>query len=122
MIGNLDDFLIVLLVGILLFAGDKNSAGSLKNLLKSYNEFKKKRDELILELRRELNEVTEEAVTPVKEVSSSFRTGINEINNTYNEARNNFQDVRAKLLEERIKEIEEELKKLKKQQSGSGNK
>ncbi|BFH73668.1 hypothetical protein SJAV_16120 [Sulfurisphaera javensis] len=115
MIGSLDDFLIVVLVGILLFAGDKNSVNSIKSVLKGYNEFKKRRDELVAELRREINDIAEESSTPIRDVSQHFKQGVESLNNSYLQARNNFQDMKVKLLEERIKELEEEIEKLKKQ-------
>ena len=115
MIGSLDDFLIVVLVALLLFAGDKN-ASSVKNLFKAYNEYKKRRDELTAELRRELNEIINETTSSVREVSNQFRSSVNELNTN---VRSSFDDIRIKLLEERIRQLEDELRKLKENKNGS---
>jgi len=117
-IGSLDDFLIVVLVALLLFAGDKN-ASSIKNLFKAYNEYKRRRNELTAELRRELNEIANESTSPVREVSNQFKSGINELN-TY--TRTSYEDMRMKLLEERIRQLEDELRKLKESKNGSDGK
>jgi len=114
MISSIDDFLVILLVGLLLFAGDKTSANNIKSIMNAFNEFKKRRDEFINELKRELNEVTSSNTEIIRDVSSTFNQGLNEAKNTLVSSANEI-----KLLEERIRELEDEIERLKRQ---NGNK
>ncbi|MFP3201416.1 MAG: hypothetical protein RXR43_04025 [Sulfolobus sp.] len=114
MISSIDDFLVILLVGLLLFAGDKTSASNIKSIMNAFNEFKKRRDEFINELKRELNEVTSSNNEIIRDVSSTFNQGLNEAKNTLVSSVNEI-----KLLEERIRELEDEIERLKRQ---NGNK
>ncbi|MEM4884019.1 MAG: hypothetical protein QXO77_00660 [Saccharolobus sp.] len=95
MIGNLGDFLVVVVVFILLMAGDKNAAKNAKSIGKFLGELRRRQNEFKNELMRELNSIDEdEKVVQYKYV------------------RDLSQD-RVKELEMKIKQLQEELQRLK---------
>ncbi len=101
------------MLGIILLAGDKNSISTIKNVVKTYNELRRKQTEIVNELKREFNEIAqsnEEIVRPLSEVS---RTMYYE---TTNDTPVNYsiKDYKMDMLEQRIKELEKELNELKK--------
>ena len=95
MIGNLGDFLVVVVVFILLMAGDKNAAKNAKSIGKFLGELRRRQNEFKNELMRELNSIDEDE----KVVQSKY-------------VRDLSQD-RVKELEMKIKQLQEELQRLK---------
>jgi len=79
MISNLEDTLVILLVALLLFGGDKKAVESVKNLGKMWGEFRRRQEELKRELIRELNEASE----PMRQVGSEVSKGVSEAGQTY---------------------------------------
>ncbi|MCI4455195.1 MAG: twin-arginine translocase TatA/TatE family subunit [Sulfolobus sp.] len=114
MISNLEDTLIVLLVALLLFGGDKKAVESVKNLGKMWGEFKRRQEELKRELMRELNEASE----PIRQVGSEVSKGVSEAGQTYyvrpysNFTPSNSED-KIRKLEEEIRRLQAELERLK---------
>ena len=95
MIGNLGDFLVVVVVFILLMAGDKNAAKNAKSIGKFLGELRRRQNEFKNELMRELNSIDEDE----KVVQSKY-------------VRDLSQD-RVKELEMKIRQLQEELQRLK---------
>lgn len=95
MIGNLGDFLVVVVVFILLMAGDKNAAKNAKSIGKFLGELRSRQNEFKNELMRELNSIDEDE----KVVQSKY-------------VRDLSQD-RVKELEMKIRQLQEELQRLK---------
>ncbi|BDB97529.1 hypothetical protein [Saccharolobus caldissimus] len=95
MISNVGDFLVVLVVFILLLAGDKNAGKTAKSIGKFLSQLRKSQEEFKNELIREINNIDDN------------------VNNTnFRYIRNVSQD-RVRELELRIKELQEELQRLK---------
>jgi sec-independent protein translocase protein TatA len=96
MISNVGDFLVVLVVFILLLAGDKNAGKTAKSIGKFLSQLRKSQEEFKNELIREINNIDD-----------------NYVNNTnFKYIRNVSQD-KVRELEMRIKELQEELQRLK---------
>lgn len=96
MIGNLGDFLVVVVVFILLMAGDKNAAKNAKSIGKFLGELRSRQNEFKNELMRELNSIDEDE----KVVQ-------------YNKYVRDLSQDRVKELEMKIKQLQEELQRLK---------
>lgn len=95
MISNVGDFLVVLVVFILLLAGDKNAGKTAKSIGKFLSQLRKSQEEFKNELIREINSIDDN------------------VNNTnFKYIRNVSQD-RVRELEMKIKELQEELQRLK---------
>ncbi|WP_338600753.1 hypothetical protein V6M85_12590 [Sulfolobus tengchongensis] len=94
MINNLSDFLVVVVVFILLMAGDKNAGKTARSIGKFLGEMKKRQEEFRSELMRELNSVDENPTTTFKYVKS-------------------VSEDRVKELEAKIRQLQEELERLK---------
>ncbi|AKA73778.1 twin-arginine translocase TatA/TatE family subunit [Saccharolobus solfataricus] len=99
MINNLSDFLVVVVVFILLMAGDKNAGNTAKSIGRFLGELRKRQNEFKTELMRELNSVDNTNSVPPS--SSNFK---------YVKVTN--QD-RVRELEAQIKRLQEELERLK---------
>ncbi len=85
MLGNLDDMVIVIIVGILLLGGMKNPHKAARDIGKTINEMKNVQRQFSEELKRELDDTTQE----------------------------NDQPSSVKELEDKIKELQRELERLK---------
>ncbi|AAK40804.1 Hypothetical protein SSO0483 [Saccharolobus solfataricus P2] len=99
MISNLSDFLVVVVVFILLMAGDKNAGNTTKSIGRFLGEIRKRQNEFKNELMRELNSVEATNNTPF--TGSNFK---------YVKVTN---QERVKELEAQIKRLQEELERLK---------
>ncbi|AOL15911.1 hypothetical protein BFU36_03315 [Sulfolobus sp. A20] len=101
MLNNVNDFLVVLVVFVLLMAGQKDVGNTAKSIGRFIGELKKRQEEFRTELMRELNSASledEKVNIPTKYVKS--------VNNTNN-------DEKVKEIEMKIRQLQEELKRLK---------
>ncbi len=85
MLGNLDDMVVVIIVGILLLGGMKNPHKAARDIGKTINEMKNVQRQFSEELKRELDDTIQE----------------------------NDQPSSVKELEDKIKELQRELERLK---------
>ena len=107
MMGNISDTLVLVLIAILLLSGQKDVAGTLRNLGKTIEEFKKRQNEFKSELLRELNETNEIPKSIAREISSE---------DYYNRYLKPTQSSNEKIreLEEQIAKLRLELERMKK--------
>ncbi|QGA67576.1 twin-arginine translocase TatA/TatE family subunit [Sulfolobus sp. E11-6] len=99
MISNLSDFLVVIVVFILLMAGDKNAGNTAKSIGRFLGEIRKRQNEFKTELMRELNSVEDTNNTQLTGASFKYVKVANQ--------------ERIKELEAQIKRLQEELERLK---------
>lgn len=99
MVGDFFQTLILIMIAILLLAGEKDVASVARNIGKAIEELKRRQSEIKNELMRELNEVDEVNRSVVREM-------------TYDDS---YKYVRpsSQASSERIKELEEQINKLK---------
>lgn len=104
MIGNISDTAIIILVAILLLAGQKDVAGTVRNLGKTLEEIRRRQNEFKNEIMRELSETGE--------VTNSIKKDLSDepIIRPYYQP---TQDYKIKQLEEEIKRLQSELERLK---------
>ncbi|BDC17282.1 twin-arginine translocase TatA/TatE family subunit [Acidianus sp. HS-5] len=104
MLGNISDAAIIILVAILLLAGQKDVGGTIRNLGKTLEEMKKKQEDFRQEFMRELNETGE--------VSNSIKKDLSDapIIKPYHQQTN---DHKIEQLEDEIKRLQSELERLK---------
>jgi sec-independent protein translocase protein TatA len=114
MISSLEDTLILLLVALLLFGGDKKALESVKSLGKMWGELKKRQEELKQELIRELNETSEPFNQVKREILYDPPPTVRPYQRTtgINSPLNNEERIRK--LEEEIRRLQAELERLKK--------
>ncbi len=114
MLSNISDMIIIIIVGILLLGGEKDISGTVRNLGRTFQEFKKRQEEFRNELTREINEVgdipRQAGQNLITDVSSTY-------NKKYNS--NSYSQDKINQLEEEIKRMQAELERLKK--DGSKN-
>ncbi|MEW9492561.1 MAG: translocase [Candidatus Aramenus sulfurataquae] len=126
MIGNISDFLIVLIVGILLLSGQKDISSTAKNIGKTLNQLKRTQEQFRQELAREINgglgDVAEETKkSVVTDVTPMYRR-VNKISPqpvTTLPSNGNKQEDKIKQIEDEIKRLQMELERLK--QNGNKN-
>ena len=99
MMGNISDTLILVIIAILLLAGEKDVVSTARNIGKTIEEFRRRQNEFKNELLRELDETTDVHRSIVKDM-------------TYDD---NYEYVRSppQTSNEKIKELEEQINKLK---------
>ena len=105
MLGNISDTAIIILVAILLLAGQKDIAGTIRNLGKTFEEIKRRQEEFRQELTRELSEAGE--------ITGSIKKDLSDepiIRPYYQQS----QDYKIKQLEDEIRRLQSELERLKK--------
>lgn len=122
MIGNLADTAILLLVIILLLAGEKNVSETIRNVGKFYQELRRRQIEFTSELRRELaslNEIRPDEVShEVRNVSHEMRSELVRQVSFNSPVYQRYNDKIAQL-ESEIKRLKAELERLK--QDGNKN-
>ncbi|MEM0173907.1 MAG: twin-arginine translocase TatA/TatE family subunit [Sulfolobaceae archaeon] len=111
MIGDITDFLILLLVAVLLFSGDPNIKETAKTLGKTLGELRRRQVEFTNEIKREILEETTNSINNELNLNTNNANRMIYIKPIY------YQDEdKIKLLEERIKQLQEEIERLKNEQ------
>lgn len=112
MLSNISDMMIIIIVGILLLGGEKDISGTVRNLGRTFQEFKKRQEEFRNELTREINNIGD---IP-KQAGQDL---ISDVSSSYNRKYNSYNQEKINQLEEEIRKMQAELERLKK--NGSKN-
>ncbi len=101
MLGSLSDTLIIIIVAVLLLAGEKDLSGTIRNIGKYWNQLRRSESDFKNEITRELNGMDLD-INMDDTVSSSkpFRQA---------------NDTRVRELERQVRELQEELERMKKE-------
>ncbi|AWR95854.1 twin-arginine translocase TatA/TatE family subunit [Acidianus brierleyi] len=107
MLSNISDMIIIIIVGILLLGGEKDISGTVRNLGRTFQEFKKRQEEFRNELTREINNVGD---IP-RQAGQSL---VNDVSSSYSRRYNSYNQEKINQLEEEIRKMQAELERLKK--------
>ncbi|EZQ02063.1 MULTISPECIES: twin-arginine translocase TatA/TatE family subunit [Acidianus] len=122
MLGNLSDIFILVVVALLLMGGQKDISGTVRNIGKTLNEFKRRQAEFRNELERELSPVDEMAKDMRKDIYSISSETKRDLSDTpsypsyprlVRPASSINNEARIKELERQISDLQKELERLK---------
>lgn len=99
MLGNLSDTLIIIIVAVLLLAGEKDLSGTMKNIGKYWNQLRRSESDFRNEITRELNGIDMDLDSAVSSSKPFMQAS----------------DARVRELERQVRELQEELERMKKE-------